>query len=412
MMVSAKPETLVFLLLTQPIISYKTYCSRLGNSVILSLMANIVAKKLTGLVDLAYKTMGGTPAGSSKKRKARADSSSSSSSGSDGGDSSSDESDVPVQMKPARPPAVSAAVLREQLRLDVPDFSLGDNGTEFDSDRYELWSVRLPALTNIQDLDGCEMMIPETASASVAGGTVAAPAAENGKVAPNNQPFSFATTKGDNYTLRWGQKVENESFRVLLQQKGDDSDDDDEEESNESNKKKKFLSPANAPFQRHVNVVSALEDVSETKLAPGTLTAPKPDLVTRGVQHKMRRAYQHVPQKTGLKRRWMPLGSKGGAEVVQKESRPRSLSASSILLETHQKRKRSMSGQNMNGHPPLAVTSMKAAPADKQGVGSSSGDDASKEAESKAEKKARKAAKKAAKKEKKVKKEKKTKKKD
>ena len=371
-------------------------------------MANIVAKKLTGLVDLAYKTMGGTPIGSSKKRKARADSSSSSSSDSDGGNSSSDESNVPVKMKPARPPAVSAAVLREQLRLDVPTFSLGDsdNGTVFDSDRYELWSVRLPALTNIQDLDGCEMMIPETASAIVAGGTVAAAASENGKVVPTNQAFSFATTKGDNYTLRWGQKVENESFRVLVQHKGEDSDDEDEEEeNNESNKKKKFLSPANAPFQRHVNVVAALEDVSETKLAPGTLTAPKPDLVTRGIQHKMRRAYQHVPQKTGLKRRWMPLGSKGGADVVQKESRPRSLSASSILLETHQKRKRSMSGQNMNGlPPPAAVAPSNAASAAKQKVGNSSGDDGSKEAESKAEKKARKAAKKAAKKEKKNKK--------
>ena len=356
----------------------------------------------------------------SKKRKARAASSSSSSES-----SSSDESDAPVEKKmPAR---LSEAAMRESLRLDPPKFSLGGdnssqngNNGELDSNRYELWSFRLPASIPIQDLDGCELTVPATAAASAAGGILSAPAAENGKAAAaaaaasSNNPFSFATKNGDNYTLRWGHQVENESFRVLVPYK--DGDDESEDEDNDNNNKKQFLAPANAPFQRHINVVSVVEEVSETKLAPGMETAPKPNLVTRGIPHQMRRAYQHVPQKTGLKRRWMPLGSKGGADVVQEESRPRSLSASSLLLDKQKRRKRSMSGPTEDRHQaeegkrkrsgsgqPTSSYSNHTAPNGRiiKAKNESSSDDSSKPTESKAEKKARKAAKKEQKKAKK-----------
>ena len=377
----------------------------------------ILAKEVTSLIDPEDSKMGGTTPASSKKRRASVESSgsSSSSSESDGGDSSSDESDVPVKMKPARPPSVSAEMLRESLILDPPSFSLGDSSedgttTEFDSDRYEIWSFRMPVSISIQDLDGCEIMVPDTKTASVRGGIVAAPAGNNGAATKSDHPVSIPTKNGGTCTLRWGHKVENESFRVLMERKEDDSDDESDELAASKSKKKKFLSPVNAAFQRHINVVSALEVVPETKLAPGTSTAPVPDLVTRGVQHQMRQAYKHVPQKTGLKRRWMPLGSKGGAEIVQQESRPRSLSASSILLETHKKRKRSLSGQNgsLDCHPPPVVSSSNGlSTVAAEQVGTLSGDDKSHQ-ETKAERKARKAAKKAAKKakkEKKVKKE-------
>lgn len=256
-------------------------------------------------------------------------------------DDNSDASST-AERRPARPSRATAAATREALRLEPPAFSM--NNGELDPNRYELWSFRLPSSIPIQDLDGCEMTIPAAARDSTAGGTLSAPSGkDNGNsTTSSNGAFSFATQKGENYTMRWGHKVENESFRVLVPN-NDDDDDMDDDDDDDDNKKKKFLSPANATFQRHINVASVVEEVSETKLAPGRESAPTPDLVTRGIQHSMRRAYKHVPQKTGLKRRWMPLGARGGGDLAEAASRPQSSSASHVLLEK-QKRKRSMSG--------------------------------------------------------------------
>jgi hypothetical protein len=161
-----------------------------------------------------------------------------------------------------------------------PSFRLPD---DFDSSRYELWTVRLPVAAEADDINGLELALSD----------------------PSSQNFE---SNGSKYTFQYGHPVENESFRLLLPKEkdkddkdsdsGDDSDDSDDEKDDE----KLYLYPTKIPFTRHVNVVAAVPMQAETELAPRLDNAPKP-VVT------VRRAYQHVPQKKGLKRRWMPEGS-------------------------------------------------------------------------------------------------------
>jgi len=339
-----------------------------------------IKSSITARMVVASKKNGKSKSNSAAKRRPRSDSSSSSEDSSDSADSDRSDSDSSQeqQKQKKRTVPLSKNELRESLRLDPPKFALpqlnnnNNNNNEnqkkkatngihnkddetFDSNRYELWSFRLPSSIPVEDLDGREFTIPVVSSAVTAGGTVFAPGHENEGSDNNNnnnnnnnnsaQPCAFVSKNSStlNCSLRWGHQVENESFRVLVPQNTNENNDatSNGDNDDDNNNKVKFLAPANVAFQRHINVVSAVEDVSETKLAPGQATAPKVDLVTRGVQHEMRRAYQPVPQKTGLQRRWMPLGSKGGADVAAEAARPRSMSASSQLLyESQLNRKR------------------------------------------------------------------------
>lgn len=188
----------------------------------------------------------------------------------------------------------------QELNLPPPgDIDNIDNDDDDDdNNRYELWTFRVPSGMNVSDLNGVEIDLTAISKNNNNGGMKI----NDGK---------FALTQGDG--------VENENFRVLVpggsgKKKKDDSsssdDDDDDSDSSDSdddgkNKKKKdenkyLLHPSSKGFARHFNVNQAFTRKSEAQLAPRQ--GPKP------VEDNLRHAYSHIPQRTGMKRRWMPLG--------------------------------------------------------------------------------------------------------
>jgi hypothetical protein len=166
---------------------------------------------------------------------------------------------------------------KADLTLDPPAFTLEKNNPDL-----EIFTFRLPSTIPLNSLDQLELDLSGSATA---------------------KPCRFQSG-GAKYNLQLGTAVENESFRVLLpkakaaKKDKDDSDDDDSDDDDDDDK---HLQPATIPFTRHFNVVAATTALTERTLAPRQDKAPV-------AVDPMRRAYQHVPQITGLKRRWMPLG--------------------------------------------------------------------------------------------------------
>lgn len=180
--------------------------------------------------------------------------------------------------------------------LDPPTFRLPSDpagAQKNGSSRYELWTIRLPASVNIEDLEGCSLQLNQPTTATTTPG--------------------YFESNGTNYSLQWGHAVEHESFRVLVPLAHPNDDDDSSSDDDDENGKK-FLVPVPAPFARHLNAVTAVT-ASETDLAPRLDQAP-------AAVDPIRRAYAHVPQKTGLKRRWMPLG--GGIVAASVTAAPKS----------------------------------------------------------------------------------------
>lgn len=153
--------------------------------------------------------------------------------------------------------------------LDPPDFELPND------DDFELWTVRLPSSLNVEDLKGVELDLNNAASMATF-------------------PASASSNAATEFTLSQGSVAENEQFRLLL--RDDNSDDDDNATT--------FMRPHAQPFSRHLNVNLTPFKVEDTRLAPRLETAPKP-----ADSRSFRRSYSHVPQATGLKRRWMPPGA-------------------------------------------------------------------------------------------------------
>ena len=172
----------------------------------------------------------------------------------------------------------------QDLNLPAPG-AIDHIDDDDDSDRYELWTFRIPSSMNVSDLNGVEL------DSDVIG---------SNKSKRNNgmkiNDGKFAVSRGDS--------VENENFRVLVpNQQQHDSDDDDSSSDNSDSESNKFLlRPSRRAFTKHFNVHStALLRKSEAELAP--LVGPEPT-----GDDVLRHAYSRIPQKKGLKRRWMPLG--------------------------------------------------------------------------------------------------------
>lgn len=160
-----------------------------------------------------------------------------------------------------------------KLQLPRPDFSVDNNNEDL-----ELWTVRLPTNVPVSSLNDVEIDL-------------------------NSKTGSFQVGEQE-YKIMLGDSVENEFFRALVPAEDDESDDSDSENDDDSDsrsEKQKFLKPSASPFTRHWNVVTAVPILSETQLAPREGPPPV---------GKMRHAYSHVPQRTGLKRRFMPMGVK------------------------------------------------------------------------------------------------------
>jgi DNA-directed RNA polymerase I subunit RPA34.5 len=148
--------------------------------------------------------------------------------------------------------------------LDIPSFTLPLN-----DDRYELWTVRLPTAVNLNDMHSVSFRLTSDDPDGEA-------------ILPRN---TFQTNGGSKYAFQLGHAVENESFRLLLPALSDEDND-------------KLMVTAPSTFQKHVNVVLVPPSIHDDE-------APSMPLE----QAQRRRAYAPVPQKTGLKRRWLPFGA-------------------------------------------------------------------------------------------------------
>ena len=156
-----------------------------------------------------------------------------------------------------------------------------------DKDRYEFWTVRVPVGMEIEELNGVTIDLNALQ--------------KNGRMEVSD----------GNYVLSQGESNENETFRVLVPASGEkndnsDSDSDSDDSNNDSdsdNDNNKFLlHPSRKGFSRHLNIhKNLLQRKTEAELAPSQ--GPDP------VGCKLRHSYSHIPQRKGLKRRWMPLGN-------------------------------------------------------------------------------------------------------
>ena len=167
---------------------------------------------------------------------------------------------------------------RQQVLLDPPSFRLPSLSNEENPNRYELWTVRLPAGLNLQDLQGVNLRHDETLESD-----------------------------GSKYLVQLGHAAENESFRVLVpedtasndREQDSDGDSDDSDGKNDKNnktnsskrhhKQQRLMVPVPQPLARHWNVVQHTV-LSEAEVAPRADQAPTPCV-------PLRHAYSHVPKK-------------------------------------------------------------------------------------------------------------------
>jgi len=189
------------------------------------------------------------------------------------------------------------------LHVDRPEFDIDESNEDI-----ELWSIRVPRRFATKSLDGLELEL------------------DSGK------PVAFTGEDGTKYLLEEGETAGRDCFRALIPWDGDekkkkkketakdledsdsgsddDDDDDDEDNKEEAEEDKGYnLQPTCKPFVRHFDVIVDYDRQTDRQVAP--LKGPEP-------ADKMRHAYAPVPQRTGLKRRWMPPGTK----PVPRETKP------------------------------------------------------------------------------------------
>jgi len=183
----------------------------------------------------------------------------------------------------------------QELNLPAPgaiDHIDDDEDDNDDSNRYELWTFRIPSGMNVSDLNGVELDLDVIGKSNTKSSS------------KNTKGFGMKINDGK-FSVSRGDSVENQNFRVLVPNQHTDDDDSRSSSSDNSDGdgNKFLLRPSRRPFTKHLNVHStALLRKSEAELAP--LVGPEPT-----GDDVLRHAYSHVPQKTGLKRRWMPLGA-------------------------------------------------------------------------------------------------------
>lgn len=169
------------------------------------------------------------------------------------------------------------AVVEDPLQLDPPTFALPAG------DDIELWSIRMPISVDHEALNGMKFSVDK------------------------KNMGSLKSSKGEKYGVVLGDTFESDSFRLLVE----DGD---------------FLVPSDVTFTKHLNIIhaDAVNVVKQTDLAPGIDRAPKP-------VDPVRKAYSVVPQKSGLKRRWMPPGLPPTEDVSRTEKAKKLITGLSII---------------------------------------------------------------------------------
>jgi DNA-directed RNA polymerase I subunit RPA34.5 len=155
---------------------------------------------------------------------------------------------------------------KDPLKIPPSNFCLPEDDSE-----YEIWTFRLPVSLDHNALNGIKLSLDK----KVIGTT------EN-----NGKSYGIVEVDG----------IQQESFRVLVK----------EENAN-------YMVPV--PIQRHWTLVQkdSLQEAPQTILAPGIDRAPVP-------VESICKAYTPIPQKSGLKRRWMPSGCPSAESLTKLNS--------------------------------------------------------------------------------------------
>jgi hypothetical protein len=199
----------------------------------------------------------------------------------------------------------------ENLRLPLPNFSVDDN-----DENLELWAFRLPTNVPVSCLNGVEI------------------SGDGGEFQIGNEGYKI--TQGD--------VIESESFRVLIPHDDHQDNSSSEDSEDDERDKPKYLKPSYKSFTRHWNVVTAIPELSEAKIAPRDGPAP---------QDKMRHAYAPIAQRMGLKRRWMPLGSKVDKAVLAKTTTTTTTKATTSIVKKEPRIKsKGVKKEEVNATPP------------------------------------------------------------
>jgi hypothetical protein len=171
------------------------------------------------------------------------------------------------------------------LHVDRPDFTIDES-----DENYELWTFRVPLRFPTKSLNGVEIELQD--------GEMSVPFTSD-----DGEPVRFTTEDGKKFLVEAGERDGLDSFRALMPFDDEDDDEDDEDDEDEEAKADvKFnLQPTCKPFVRHFDVFVDYERMTDRQVAP--LQGPEP-------VDKIRHAYSHVPQRTGMIRRWMPPGTK------------------------------------------------------------------------------------------------------
>ena len=161
-----------------------------------------------------------------------------------------------------------------------------------DRSRFKLCSVRVPSSFDVSALDGLKLDL-EDHKQSQQQGTVMA-------------KFDF---DGRPHGLVRGHPVESETFRLLVRAAdgtSSDGDGDNDGDNDGESGRLRTMRPLPLRFDWHMNLSDLSgRDRIDVELAPGAERAPVPSK-----KEALRVAYAHVPQRTGLRRRWIPAGGR------------------------------------------------------------------------------------------------------
>jgi hypothetical protein len=207
---------------------------------------------------------------------------------------------------------------KEQVtfRLPEPLAGIADGGGGADDGRYELWSVQLlgDGLT-LQDLDGthCSIDVSAHTQGSDGGGdeviiSAAIQASTEGqKYVLQVPPNGLGVAANDSMRLIYpAKKKRRVAARSASVSSDTDSDSDDDDDSHDGANDEFSHRPSRQQFVRHCSIISHHRPAEE----PSSKDGGSPPRVA------IRRAYEPVPQRSGLKRRWVPFGGCHTAAVA------------------------------------------------------------------------------------------------
>ena len=206
----------------------------------------------------------------------------------------------------------------DESLLEVPPTFQLPNDFESNRKRYELWSVRVPVHFDMNCLDNVELSIASPQKQQQQQNSE-----KRGITSSVGQNISEFQVNNTMHAITSGHLMESEHFRILhpKQTMKDESDNDDSDDDDDGSKKKKedsssfVMTPIPFVFDKQIHIAEIPSyGETETDIAPSTECAIKPDV------SKMRIAYSDIPQATGLKRRWNPIGfnAKVSSSLYQK----------------------------------------------------------------------------------------------